>query len=256
MKMTKSENDRNAIIRGLRKSGKTLQSLGDEFHINKERVRQITKGIIPNKIKKSHYQKKLFRQTETTQKCIKCREWKDKAGFNKVVKHSNGLDYICRQCRKIYYNKTRERRIEVARLWNSTHPERNRINHKNWREHHLEKLKEKNKLWIKSPAGIIANRRGRHKRRALETMHTNIATKDEIHNLLKEQDNLCVSCDKNIAIDFTIDHVQPLSKGGSMDIGNIQLLCKSCNSKKGTKFIRFTLDKIGNMVYNGLESQA
>lgn len=42
---------------------------------------------------------------------------------------------------------------------------------------------------------------------------------------------LCCGATKNLSI----DHVVPLSKGGVNDISNYQPLCKSCNSKKGTR---------------------
>lgn len=44
----------------------------------------------------------------------------------------------------------------------------------------------------------------------------------------------CASCG-NTANDLQIDHVMPVSKGGSNDLDNLQLLCRTCNIVKGAK---------------------
>ena len=49
--------------------------------------------------------------------------------------------------------------------------------------------------------------------------------------------NRCLCCGKMLAL--TVDHVIPVIKGGSNNIGNLQPLCKSCNSKKNAKVIDY-----------------
>jgi 5-methylcytosine-specific restriction endonuclease McrA len=43
----------------------------------------------------------------------------------------------------------------------------------------------------------------------------------------------CKNC--NSTENITIDHIVPVSKGGKNILSNLQLLCRSCNSKKGAK---------------------
>lgn len=45
--------------------------------------------------------------------------------------------------------------------------------------------------------------------------------------------NACQHCGTTEQI--TIDHIIPITKGGTNHIDNLQPLCRSCNCKKGTK---------------------
>lgn len=36
--------------------------------------------------------------------------------------------------------------------------------------------------------------------------------------------------------DLTIDHIKPLSLGGTNELNNLQILCRSCNASKGARY--------------------
>ncbi len=44
----------------------------------------------------------------------------------------------------------------------------------------------------------------------------------------------CYLCRRKLKIwEFTLDHVQPISKGGGHTYGNVRVCCLPCNQKKG-----------------------
>lgn len=58
--------------------------------------------------------------------------------------------------------------------------------------------------------------------------------RNRLYLLLIERDKLeCKKCMKTD--NLSIDHITPISKGGSDELDNLQLLCRSCNSRKYDK---------------------
>lgn len=61
------------------------------------------------------------------------------------------------------------------------------------------------------------------------------------NDLFHRDNGKCQYCDIHLTKDVaTIDHVLPVSKGGTTTWDNCVLCCKSCNSKKGNKLLSET----------------
>lgn len=81
------------------------------------------------------------------------------------------------------------------------------------------------------------------RRRAREFNAQGGHTAKQIKALFAAQDGWCANpyCDEELAetggsrVRFNCDHIQPLTRGGTDNIDNIQLLCPACNSRKHTQ---------------------
>lgn len=56
--------------------------------------------------------------------------------------------------------------------------------------------------------------------------------RQEIFKTFKTECPICAEKDSK---KLSIDHILPVSRGGSHDISNLRILCKSCNSRKGNR---------------------
>lgn len=102
-----------------------------------------------------------------------------------------------------------------------------------WRAANRERFDENAKLWYHSNkdrvAVIRANRRSR------ERGNGGSHTIEQINDLKAKQRQRCANCASSIRKSYEADHIIPISRGGSSDISNIQLLCRPCNRAKHAK---------------------
>lgn len=83
-----------------------------------------------------------------------------------------------------------------------------------------------------------------HKRRACKIGAGGSFTRNEWNKLKKNFNYRCAYCRRKKKL--TVDHIIPLSKGGTNYIDNIIPACRSCNSKKSNnhKDVQLSLDNI------------
>ena len=79
------------------------------------------------------------------------------------------------------------------------------------------------------------------KRKAARHASSGSFTAEEFEALCESYGNKCLACGDTEA-ELEADHVVPLTRGGSDDLGNIQPLCGSCNKKKLVSTIDYRAD--------------
>lgn len=201
--------------------------------------------------------------SQETKACKKCGVEKLLSEYHKNKTNSDGRQLYCKTCNielskqyyienkekiKQYNIKNRQQIIEYRKQYRIKNKEqlakkRNqyyinnrekmlKINNQYYIDNR-DKMLEQNKQWrIANPEKVIAKKINR---RAMELNATGKFTADDIAQLLVLQKGKCAICHCSIKNGYHVDHIVPLSKGGSNSKENLQLLCPTCNLSKGAR---------------------
>jgi 5-methylcytosine-specific restriction endonuclease McrA len=150
--------------------------------------------------------------------CSKCGETKPITDFNNHAKTKDGKRGQCRLCEKIARDKYYETHKRKQKKYSEYTPEEK-----------LRKL-ESTKRWNKNHK--TERTLAMSKRRALKKNNGVFSvSKKEIQKI---QSQNCFYCGSKGG---EVDHVIPLSKGGTHSIGNLVSACRSCNASKNNHTI-------------------
>jgi len=190
-----------------------------------------------------------------TKVCTKCKEEKPRAQFHKDINKKGGLGSYCKTCRNAYgkqwHKENRDSRLESKKQWYQKNRDSFLEYQKQWYQKNRERYKQryqKNREEIsrrqkqyrqENPEKIAAKR---SKRRALERGGVPDVLRDcpvekerlvqiyKLRNLLTEA----------TGIEYHVDHIWPLSKGGPHWSGNLQIITAEENLSKSDTFCEET----------------
>jgi 5-methylcytosine-specific restriction endonuclease McrA len=119
-----------------------------------------------------------------------------------------------------HHHRHREKQLDRMRKYRKMNPDIVRASTHAWRSRNKDKVSQQKR-----------NRYAREK--GADGGHT----LRDIAHLYRRQREECAGCGTALNGIFEVDHIIPLSRGGNNFVGNIQLLCKSCNASKGAKLM-------------------
>lgn len=184
-------------------------------------------------------------------RCGRCGETKSIKRFYKHKGKQDGYTYHCKVCVKenskaySYSDKGKEVRKQYTQS-DIGKQVRRRYNQSEKRKQSAKKYsrskgaKQSRERYIQSIKGKEAARKDTVIRRTRKTQGGGSYTIDEWYNLCKFYDFHCLKCNKKFPFEkLTVDHIKPVSKGGSSFIWNLQPLCKRCNISKHNREIDY-----------------
>lgn len=229
----------------------------------KRKAKSIIKAKKAEEIRES---KKIQLLSLGGQECNKCGEFKSFTEFYEKSSNITGYRKQCKDCtgqyyRKPHYRDNREIVIKKMREYRKANREEINKRQRGYRTDNPEKFRQNDSAsYLRNrdkKIGRATKYQALHpemvkvvqmKRRAQKNKCQGSFTYQEWIELCQKYGNKCIRCGNEVKL--TVDHVVPLSKGGSNDINNIQPLCKHCNCKKHTKTIDYRPESYG--ILNGM----
>jgi 5-methylcytosine-specific restriction endonuclease McrA len=137
----------------------------------------------------------------------------------------------CVECEAKWKTENAEKVTKAGKTWKLNNPQTRKQVEAKYYQRNRDALKARAYAWrAANPEAYRAIvRAGRARRRGADGHHTAA----DVTAIAAKQRGRCICCNKRRKLE--VDHIVPLSKGGSNWPHNLQLLCRPCNASKSAK---------------------
>jgi len=212
---------------------------------------------------------------KTCRECGELKEHKGRGLCGKCYSKKHRLENIekIEAREKKYRLENREKIREYSRKYRLENPEKRKACQRKYRLENPEKnkeykLKNKEKIKISGKKYYIENkdkiktccknyylenkekwREQRLRRRGYGRVKKGIVDRLINENILKYGVITCEQCKEFCKNDYHIDHIIPVSRDGSNEYDNLQILCAHCNCSKHTDIVDYRKDAENNQMF-------
>jgi CRISPR/Cas system Type II protein with McrA/HNH and RuvC-like nuclease domain len=175
--------------------------------------------------------------------------------FHLCNQTSDNLHRWCKPCanlnRRQSYLRNRDKVIARQREYDQRNQEKQSARMREWRQRNKEKVSEMNREWYQKnrdrqrPYQREWQRRWRDANREAVRLKwrlrenlvrsTGSVSPQYIEQQYQHQGGRCYWCSKLVENDYHVDHVIPVSRGGTNTPGNLVITCPFCNRSKGNR---------------------
>lgn len=179
--------------------------------------------------------------------CSKCRENKPLNAYSKNALGKKGRRPDCKSCvnANAHLVENRQKRQEYDKKYYLKHKKKIQIKQEKYRAKNKLYFSNYKKQYNKTEKGKVAIVKANHNKQVWKSKTLNNFDAKEGKCILFLQNYKCIYPECNEYFDLvkpTLDHINPLSKGGPLVKDNVQYLCQKHNSKKHTQEIDYRSD--------------
>lgn len=188
---------------------------------NQEQIRQRKHGFyLRNKEQINRHNSEYYYRDHEAHKARERTYWRthrEKRLEAAHLRYQAHREEVLAHCR-LYYVQNAERIKRRVHLWYSTHPEQVRAARRRWCALNLQRINAYSRA-----------------RRAREQNAPGHHTDTDVELQYRSQRGCCWHCGKELTDVFQVDHLIPLSRGGSNAPENLVISCAFCNQSKNDR---------------------